>query len=249
MIVGITTRTRLVAASAGPETPVFSTTHHDVEAIRRAGGIPLLLPHLAAEELARAVAGLDALVLTGGGDVDPARYGGAIGPAVYGVDQRRDAFELELVELARARGVPTLAICRGLQLVNVALGGTLVEDLPGRGLDQHGRPGGAAFEASQPVMLAPDSRLAGQLGSEQILVNSIHHQAVDRLGSGLRAIGWAPDGVIEAIESEDPSWPLTAVQWHPEYLAWVGDETALLLYRRFVGGPGRDGVTPAPPAS
>jgi putative glutamine amidotransferase len=182
--------------------------------VEEAGGVPLLLtPTAHVDQVLDAV---DALLLQGGGDVDPEVYGQELHPRTNTIDRRRDAFELALLARARERGVPVLGICRGIQLVNVAYGGTLVQHLPdvtGFDHEQLDRWDGVAH----PIEIAEGSRLEAVLGERRIDVNSVHHQAVDRLGEGLRAVARADDGVVEAIEHE--SDPVLAVQWHPE---WAG---------------------------
>lgn len=177
----------------------------------RSGGMPVNLPMDAdASEL---VGYLDAVVLSGGEDVDPRRYGEAPGPHTGWIDPQRDAFEIELIEGAIARGIPVLGICRGQQLINVALGGSLVQHLViGEG-ESHGSYAYPRAQRVHPVALEAGSTAAALYG-ESVLVNSYHHQAVGRLAPGLQVTGRAPDGVIEAIEHE--SAPVLGVQWHPE---------------------------------
>jgi putative glutamine amidotransferase len=186
------------------------------EMVARAGGLPVLLPPL--PRVADTLSRLDGLVLSGGGDIDPAVYGAARDPATGPASADRDTAELELCRRALADGVPVLAICRGLQVVNVALGGTLHQHLPDlTGHDGHSPdPGGYG---SHNVSIAPGSRLAGLLGGTETAVPTHHHQAIDRLGTGLAAAAWADDGVIEAAEpagSGGPASLVAAVQWHPE---------------------------------
>lgn len=189
-----------------------------VAAVLEAGGLPLILsPLIGAERAAEALVGCDGLLLTGGADLDPVRYGEAPSRSLRAVEPERDAFEFALLTTARARGLPILAICRGMQLVNVAAGGTLWQDLP------TDRPGPVAHEQSTPstspahlVQIEAGTRAAGLLGSTSIQTNSTHHQAVRDLGAGLRATGWADDGSIEALESSNAGEWLVAVQWHPE---------------------------------
>ena len=181
-------------------------------AIERAGGVPLLLPRVAAARAAAQVAPLAALVLSGGHDVDAALYGREPVPEMEGVDPARDAWELALIAAARERGLPILGVCRGAQLLNVERGGSLHRHLD-------------AADAHRLDMLDPDGRhdvravpgtvLAGVLGTEPLAVASYHHQAVDLPGRGARVSAWAPDGVIEAIELHDGSE--LGVQWHPEF--------------------------------
>ena len=160
------------------------------------------------------VSGIEGLVLTGGSDVDPKYYGQQRHPELGEVDAERDAFELGLLAMADATELPMFAICRGLQLLNVHRGGTLLQHLPQA--DRHRRNDTLKSQPVHAVRVEPKSRLAAILGTTKPQVNSRHHQAIDQLGGGLRiAATDAEDGVIEAVE--DPSRPsLIAVQWHPE---------------------------------
>jgi putative glutamine amidotransferase len=189
-----------------------------VRSVLAAGGVPVILsPVLGPSYAARAMDGVDGLVLTGGEDIHPALYGAAPSPHAYPPSRERDLFELALFATARQRELPILGICRGIQLVNVGLGGTLVQDLPTErpGPVAHD-PGGARDARTHAVRLQDGSRAAHALGATQVTVNSFHHQAVDRLGAGLVATGWSEDGLIEAAEAPaDAPWLLT-VQWHPE---------------------------------
>src|SRR6266508_2831037 len=190
-----------------------------VAALRRAGARPVLLPGQEDGDPAQALEPFDALLLAGGGDVDPTRYGAGNHPEVYGVDAERDAFEIGLARTAAQTGVPTLAICRGIQVLNVAFGGTLhqhVPDVPG--LDSHGMPRGAVIDpVLHDVKVCEGSRLFEATGQPALAARSSHHQAVDRLGERLVAVGWAGDGLVEAVEHEE-GWVL-GVQWHPEETA------------------------------
>jgi putative glutamine amidotransferase len=187
-----------------------------VDAVVRAGGLPFILPVLDPGDAEEALQTLDGLLLTGGGDVEPLRYGAAAVPEVHGVDTDRDAFEFALVTTAAAAGIPVLGICRGAQILNVALGGTLVQHLPDMTDRQHCLRDRFA-EPVHEVEIETGTRLAGIVGLDRLPVNSLHHQAVDTLGAGLRAVAWAEDGVVEAIES---IWPrMMGVQWHPELLS------------------------------
>jgi putative glutamine amidotransferase len=186
-----------------------------IASLVRVGLEPLIVPPLLAPEDAGAV--LDAvrgLMLTGGEDVEPARYGAPRHETVKRVDARRDALEAGLIAAARSRGRPILAICRGIQILNVALGGTLYQDLPSE------RPGPIDHTdeaARHPIAVAPDTLLARTLGAHAASVNSRHHQAVRDVASPLVAAAWAPDGVVEAVEAADGAGPWTlAIQWHPE---------------------------------
>jgi gamma-glutamyl-gamma-aminobutyrate hydrolase PuuD len=190
-----------------------------VHQVTAAGGIPVLLPPVPG--IAGALDSLDALVLSGGADLDPASYGAPRHPATGPLMPGRDAAEFPLLAGAVNRGLPVLAICRGLQLVNAARGGTLHQHLPDLvGNDSHeGRPG--RFGRHE-VRVDPRSRLGrllgppGSRGELRLDVPTSHHQAIDRLGPGLVATAWAADGTIEAIEPSDGDGFLIAVQWHPE---------------------------------
>jgi putative glutamine amidotransferase len=189
-----------------------------VRALERAGVVPLAIPTMIAPELAAAaLQGVKGLVLTGGEDVAPERYGAARHERLGEVDPARDAAELALIAAARARRLPILAICRGIQILNVALGGTLYQDLDTE------RPGSVSHsgERNHSVRFESGSLLARTLGAPRAAatVNSRHHQAIRDLAPGLKAVAWAEDGVIEAAEPADPKAPwLVAVQWHPEDL-------------------------------
>ncbi|GAA4732891.1 gamma-glutamyl-gamma-aminobutyrate hydrolase family protein [Phytohabitans rumicis] len=183
-----------------------------VEAVYRAGGEPWIM-HPDAAEAEQRLARADALLLPGGGDLAPHRYGAAaVHDTVYDVDDAQDAFDLAAARYALAAGLPTLAICRGMQVVNVALGGTLRQHMDGD--HRH---------LVQPVALAPDSALAAAAGVPKVDASCYHHQSVARLGTGLRPVAWAADGTVEALEL--PGTPLLAVQWHPEDApdAWLFD--------------------------
>ena len=191
-----------------------------VRSLEGAGLVPVIVPPLAAPAAAGAIiASCAGLLLTGGEDVDPARYGVPAHPATGTPHGPRDETELAMFRAAMASHTPVLAICRGIQLANVALGGTLVQDLPTE------RPSGVRHdqpdergERTHAVSVTPGTRLADALGATALRVNSYHHQAVDRLGEGLIVTGRSPDGVIEAVEAIDPAWWMVAVQWHPEDL-------------------------------
>ena len=190
-----------------------------IDQVTEAGGVPVLLPPVPG--VASAVARLNALVLTGGGDVDPANYGAPADPRTARVHPERDQAELELLAAALAAGLPVLGICRGMQLLNVACGGTLCQHLP----PAAGHAPAPGTFGSHPVRLAKGSRLASILGQANgaapadVEVPTAHHQGIGRLGAGLVASAWAADGVIEAVELAPgrSQHPFTlAVQWHPE---------------------------------
>jgi putative glutamine amidotransferase len=207
-------------------------------AVQQAGGIPILLPpQLEPSGRAELVKRLQGVLLTGGGDVDPARFGEAPHPTTADVSAARDGLEIELTRWAIETRTPLLAICRGLQVLNVALGGSLHQDIPsepGSPLD-HSQVAllGSRGTAVHQVKVQDGSRLAGILGALEVDVNSFHHQAIHRLGRGLKDVAWAPDSIIEGMELVDDSRFAVGVQWHPEEL--VGhDRTARNLFRALV---------------
>jgi putative glutamine amidotransferase len=182
-----------------------------VDGIVRAGGVPVLLPP-AGDGYAELLSALDGLVLTGGADIEPAQYGQEPLETTY-TRPARDAFELALLDGALAAGIPVLGVCRGMQLLNVAFGGTLTQHLPEASGTAGHQPALATF-GTNTVGLAPDS-FAGRILGAETKTRCYHHQAVDSLGQGLRAVGWAADGTIEAIELPGETFVL-GVQWHPE---------------------------------
>jgi len=203
-----------------------------VEALHRAGAQEAVLMPVVLDEEGEAdevLERFDALLLLGGGDLDPSRYDQERHTKVYGVVPERDAFEITLARAAVARGMPLLAICRGHQVLNVALGGTLEQHLT---VDGHGTPGVPGGSTMHAVRIKPGTRLAAATGVERAEVCSHHHQAVDTLGDGLRAVAWADDGVIEGIELDGDAW-VVGTQWHPEDTA-AGDPTQQRLFDAFV---------------
>lgn len=192
------------------EAAVLARTYIDLTV--RAGGIPVLLPPTG-KPRPELIERLDGLVLTGGADLDPARYGAAAHPATGKPRTDRDESEFGLFELARAAHLPVLAICRGLQLVNVALGGTLHQHLPDvLGHTEHNREPGTFTITT--VSTTPGSQVAAIVGPE-LKAHCHHHQAIDTLAPALTATAHAPDGTIEAAETRDGPF-LLGVQWHPE---------------------------------
>jgi putative glutamine amidotransferase len=205
-VVGITTY--------GREDQRFALQMGYVDAVRRAGGMPILLPPGDAQ-VGALLERLDGLILVGGGDVSPNLYGGSPHPLNYKVDAERDRSEIALVHEAVARRLPTLGICRGCQVINVALGGTLIEHLPDVVGERIPHRQSQGQPSKHSVRVEPSSCLAALLGQAEVEVVSWHHQAIRRLATVLRATAWAEDGTIEGVEYPDHPW-LVAVQWHAE---------------------------------
>jgi putative glutamine amidotransferase len=201
---GNTSRVRLTAAY--------------VTALENAGLIPLIVPPLSSDHVAGAILdSVSGLVLTGGEDVDPARYGEKRHEKVRSVNAVRDATEAALIMEAKAQGKPVLAICRGIQMLNVALGGTLVQDIPSQwGISIAHDEDSPRDSRSHEISIEPGSLIAKAVGAEHVSVNSFHHQSVKRVADGMRITARSPDGIIEGLESTDDDWWVMAVQWHPE---------------------------------
>lgn len=212
----MTTWRRPLPTFVASNTDLYTLASEYVESVRSSGGVPLLLPQVEPSDVEAVLDAVDAVVVCGGGDVDPSSYD-AEPESVKDADVRADEVELALIQGARRRGMPTLAICRGMQLLNVAYGGDLAQDVT------------AAGSPHPPISDDPDevlglrhdidiqagSRLADVLGAGRREVNAIHHQGVGRLGGDLAATARADDGLVEGIEPTD--WPTClGVQWHPE---------------------------------
>ena len=215
----------------------FNIPAEYVQAVLRAGGLPLLLPSASIDPVTRWLEKIQGLVLIGGGDIDPARYGAASHETVYNLDADRDRCEFALARGALDRLMPLLAICRGMQVVNVVQGGTLYRHLPevfGESV-AHRRP--PRETTRHPVKVEADAHIVQAMGAARVDIVSWHHQAVDRLGEGLRPVAWAEDGVIEAMEL-DGNPNLLAVQWHPE-LSAAEDPRQQGLFDRLVALAGR----------
>lgn len=205
-----------------------------VRSVEQEGGLPLVLAPGRAGDAKELLKRLDALVLTGGDDVDPAFYGEQPHTSVRGLVHERDEFELALVREALERDLPLLAICRGHQVLNVAVGGTLIQDIPSQvaGAVAHD-PEGERWALAHSVRIEPGTRLHGILGRDEVQVNSFHHQAVKEIGRGLVVSARSPeDGVVEGIELPDRRFAL-GVQWHPESF-WGRPEGFRPLFRALV---------------
>jgi putative glutamine amidotransferase len=203
------------------------------QAVIDAGGLPLLLPHHRPEDAARVLEGFDGVVMVGGDDIHPSRYGQNDRGLSKGVRDSADDSDLAFTAAAYELGIPLFAICRGYQALNVAMGGTLQQD--STSMDGLHRPisdvPAEVMGERHPIEVLPGSRLAQAYGTHRRLVNSIHHQAIDTIAPGFRAVAWAPDGTIEAIEPDDQDARVLAVQWHPEKIAAEGDD---VLFQYFI---------------
>ncbi|MBM3217533.1 MAG: gamma-glutamyl-gamma-aminobutyrate hydrolase family protein [Candidatus Rokubacteria bacterium] len=231
-IIGVTTSEEISAK--GVERAFLNASY--IRAIERAGGVPLLLaPQHSPAALARLSEVMDGVLLTGGGDIDPARWGEAPHAKADRVSAERDTLELEHVtRRALDTGTPLLAICRGLQVLNVALNGTLHQHVP----DVFGQTiahtqSGARSDASHEVTIEPGTLLADLSRAEHLSVNSFHHQAIKDLGDGLKPVAWSEDKVIEAVELPGARGFVLAVQWHPEELV-EDDPASLRLFQALV---------------
>jgi putative glutamine amidotransferase len=219
--------------------PLISITEAYIQAVLRAGGLPILIPvGLSNSQTVEIYTQLQGLLVTGGGDIDPALYGGVPHPRVYDVDPQRDALEIALVQQAARNGLPFFGICRGIQVINVALGGKLYTDIN----DQHAgalrhdmAPGFPRDLIAHPVEIRPGSCLAGLAGLGSLQVNSLHHQGIRSVASPLQATAFAPDGLVEAVELPGHPFAL-GVQWHPE---WLPESIPMqAIFRGFVAAAG-----------
>ena len=201
-------------------------------AVERAGGAPVLLAPGLDDALRKR---MDGLLLSGGGDVDPARYGEPRHPKTGDVSEARDELEIELVRRAVSSGLPVLAICRGVQVLNVALGGSLIQDIPSETGSRiiHSQPEPRDAATHRVGLIEETSRLGGITGATELVVNSFHHQAIKRPGHGLRAVARAEDGIIECVEPTEGDAFLLGVQWHPEEMIEL-DAASRSLFSAFV---------------
>jgi len=215
--------------------PQFSVVETYARAVSQAGACPLLIPSgLSGNELDTILQRLDGVLFSGGGDIDPVHYDAGPHPKVGEVDPDRDRVELHLLQQVLQEDIPFLGICRGLQLINVGLGGTLYADIGDQlpGAQNHDfSPGWPRDHLAHEVQVTQDSRLAGILGLKLAEVNSLHHQAICQLAPGLLPTASSPDGLVEAVELPDHPFGL-AVQWHPEWLTAHAPMRA--LFRAFI---------------
>ncbi|MGZ5308101.1 MAG: gamma-glutamyl-gamma-aminobutyrate hydrolase family protein [Solirubrobacterales bacterium] len=202
-----------------------------LQAIEAAGGLPVVIPPLAPDAVEATLDRLDAVCLSGGPDIDPRTYGEGEHPELGPTEPDLDLAELVVARSADARALPILAICRGAQVLNIARGGSLHQHVPELNDSIGHRQPNPGEEPTHPVRVDPASKLGEVLGSDRVEVNSFHHQAVARLGEGLRAVAWAEDGLVEAVEDPERDF-LIGVQWHAETLGHFPEGAA--LFRRFV---------------
>jgi putative glutamine amidotransferase len=201
-----------------------------VESVRRAGAVPVVIPPQP-ENAADVVENLDGILLAGGDDCDPSEYGEERHPSCEPMDKRRQSNDVALARVARQHGIPTLGICLGLQVMNVAAGGSLIQDIASSletNIDHASEP---SDRHRHEVLIEQGTSLSSILGERELNVNSSHHQAIGRVAEGLRVTAVAPDGVVEGLE--DPAHPFyVGVQWHPEDMS--GENSASTLFAAFI---------------
>ncbi len=197
-----------------------------VRAVEQAGGIPVVIPPLGTELIGPLLDRLDGICLSGGPDIHPDSYGEEPHELLGPTEPDLDRFELNIAHWADRRGLPILAICRGMQALNISRGGNLIQHIPDRWLDVEHRQKMPGQTASHRVDLAPESELASIFESTVIAVNSFHHQAIDRVGENFEPSGWSPDGAVEAIEDRTRQF-VVGVQWHAELMVEQPDHLRL----------------------
>ncbi|MFQ5828379.1 MAG: gamma-glutamyl-gamma-aminobutyrate hydrolase family protein [Candidatus Methylomirabilia bacterium] len=231
-LIGVTTS---VTVQKDPERAYVNSAY--LRAVQEAGGVPIPLPpQLEQPSLSELASRLDGLLLTGGGDLDPSAFGEPSHSSVYEVSPARDRLELWLVRSFMETRRPILAACRGIQVLNVALGGSLYQDVASNpGTEIRHNQTEPRDQPTHGVKVVSASFLARVLGADELEVNSMHHQAVRALGNGLLPVAFAPDGIIEGVEpaDEDSSRFVLGVQWHPEELV-ARDQAARRLLRTFI---------------
>ena len=215
--------------------PVCQVGRAYVDAVKNAGGIPLLIPvGIDKVRIKALLSRLDGLILTGGGDIDPGAFKSPSHPKVYGISPERDALEFYLLEAAVASNKPFLAICRGIQVLNVAFGGDLythIQDQVEKSLKHDWFPKFPRDKLAHTVRLIPGSKLHRIFKTDEIRVNSLHHQGIKTVGEGLKATAFAPDGLVEGLEVDGAGFAV-GVQWHPECL--LEDEKSAELFEAFL---------------
>ena len=233
-LIGVTTSEMRVAGQFSP-TPEGEPVATEMalglsylKAIEAAGGLPVVIPPIPLEAIDGLLERFAGVCLSGGPDLHPSGYGETEDPHLGPTWPELDRFELGLAARADARAMPVLAVCRGAQLLNVARGGTLIQHLPDRTGSARHRQQQPGEEVTHRVRLDPEGMLASIVGVEELQVNSFHHQAVDRLGDGLRAIAWSDDDVVEGLQAGDRDF-LLGVQWHVECLVEHPEHAAIFV--------------------
>lgn len=231
-LIGITADVYTGATSVINQKSMDFVPRPAVNGVIAADGIPISLPYLPVDKVTELVERLDGIIFTGGPDIDPNFIGEEPIPELGATNRNRDVFEIALIRTAVAKNIPILGICRGAQIINVAMGGTIYQDLssqfPGKILKHHQEAPG-----NQPthfIRVAHDSKLFKTIG-DNVFVNSRHHQAIKEVADTLRIVAKASDGVIEGIENEDAS--IQAVQWHPENM-WDDSPEQLAIFKDFI---------------
>jgi len=213
---------------------IVSLTRAYLDAVTDAGGLPVVIPYAAGEaDWPAILARLDGILFSGGGDIAPERFGAGPHPRINGVDPARDELEFGLLRRAISDDKPFLGICRGFQVVNVGLGGTLHTHIPDQvpGALKHDNAGDKRHDLVHEVRFQEGSQVAEVMTEPLLRVNSHHHQGIENVAPGLRAVGYAPDGLVEAIELPEHRFGL-AVQWHPEWLTDM--QPTRRLFKRFI---------------
>ncbi len=222
-LIGITTSSQMLQGS-------FCLSRLYVEAVRLAGGVPILIP-AGEPDLSTILLRLDGLIFSGGGDIDPAIYNQVVHPTIYNVDRERDRSEISLAQLVLATNIPVLGICRGLEVLVVATGGSLVPHLPDEFGEVVVHRADQLHSVEHGVYITSDSRLAAIVGTTEVKVVSWHHQAASIVPSEWNVTAWAADGVIEALEHKHHAWAI-ALQWHPELS--INDPLQQRIFQAFV---------------
>jgi putative glutamine amidotransferase len=218
-----------VDVTPGKRDRAFAYTTY-IDSLRAAGAVPVVIPPQP-ENAAELIGALDGLVLAGGFDCDPGLYGEDRHPSVEPMDPRRQSNDLALAKAARDRGIPTLGICLGLQMMNVAAGGSLVQDIDSAIETEIQHASDPSNRVRHDVVVEKGTHLSAILGQQEMNVNSSHHQAIRNVGQGFRVTAYAPDGIVEGIE--DPKHPFyLGVQWHPEDMS--GEDSASRLFGAFL---------------